>query len=151
MMFPLFTTGAINSILFGIYGNQLRVFQSQCKDDDEKKRAWQRHVFLAGSVAGFVQSFLACPSELIKIRLQTRNRNRFLKYDNLVVNFIKRVIDYLDYRTGEKRGPWTCAKEIVAAHGVFGLYRGLLLTICRCVFSSKYDNVPTIKINIYFQ
>lgn len=132
MMFPLFTTGAINSILFGIYGNQLRIFQDQLGNDEQaKKAAWQRHVFFAGSVAGFVQSFLACPSELVKIRLQTRNRNRLLKYDNVFVNYLRRVIDYLDYRKSEQRGPWKCAQQIFRDHGLTGLYRGLLLTICR--------------------
>lgn len=75
MMFPLFTTGAINSILFGIYGNELRILQNRCTDEIEKRNKWRKHVFIAGSLAGFVQSFIACPMELIKIRLQTRNCN----------------------------------------------------------------------------
>lgn len=135
MLFPLFTTGGINSILFGIYGNQLRVLQNNLGTDEERKVAWRWHVFVAGSVAGFVQSFLACPSELVKIRLQTRNCKlsisdvRSLKTLKLFIT--TRLKDYLDYRRGEKRGPLDCAKEIIATNGYSGLYRGILLTICR--------------------
>lgn len=75
MMFPLFTTGAINSILFGIYGNKLRELQNAIDNEYQRNLARRTHVFMAGSIAGFVQSFVACPMELIKIRLQTRNCN----------------------------------------------------------------------------
>lgn len=77
MLFPIYTTGALNSILFGIYGNQLRILQETCQTDDERKLYWRKHVFISGSVAGFLQSFIACPLELIKIRLQTQNCKYF--------------------------------------------------------------------------
>jgi solute carrier family 25, member 45/47 len=53
-----------------MYGAQLRFMQRPFRED-EKKRLWERHVFVAGSCAGFFQSFLACPIEVIKVRLQT--------------------------------------------------------------------------------
>lgn len=135
MLFPLFTTGGINSVLFGIYGNQLRVLQSNMTTEEERKKSWRRHVFVAGSVAGFIQSFFACPSELIKIRQQTRNCKLSISdvrsFKTLKLFVTTRLKDFLDYRRGEKRGPLDCAREIIAANGYFGLYRGLLLTICR--------------------
>lgn len=73
MMFPLCTSGTLNSILFGIYGNELRRLQSTCDNDAERKKKWRQNVFIAGSEAGLIQSFIACPIELIKIRLQTQN------------------------------------------------------------------------------
>lgn len=71
MMFPLWTTGAVNALMFGVYGNQLRMLQHQCETPREKERLLLQHVFVAGTAAGFVQAFLACPFELIKIKLQT--------------------------------------------------------------------------------
>lgn len=77
MTFPLFTSGTLNSILFGIYGNELRRLQSFCRTEAERQSQWAKHVFLAGSEAGLVHSFIACPIEVVKIRLQTQNRKPF--------------------------------------------------------------------------
>lgn len=77
MMFPLFTSGALNSILFGIYGNELRRLQDLCTNKEEKRDMRRRHVFISGSVSGLIHSFIACPLELIKIRLQTQNCKSF--------------------------------------------------------------------------
>lgn len=72
-MFPVLTSGMLNSVLFGVYGNELRRLNSLCANDAELKREWRQNVFIAGSEAGFMFSLLACPIELIKIRLQTQN------------------------------------------------------------------------------
>lgn len=80
MTFPLLTSGALNSILFGIYGNELRRLQNSCTSDAERKNEWAQNVFLAGSTAGLIHSFIACPIELVKIRLQTQNR-KFVCFD----------------------------------------------------------------------
>lgn len=72
MLFPLMSTGAINSILFGIYGNHLRQLRRVCHSDYQREQLEYHNMFMAGSVAGFVQSFIACPMELIKVRLQTQ-------------------------------------------------------------------------------
>lgn len=71
MLFPLLSMGAVNSVMFGVYGNRLRALQSTCETPREKERLLLQHVFLAGTAGGLVQSFLACPAELIKIKLQT--------------------------------------------------------------------------------
>lgn len=73
MFFPLVTTGAINSILFGVYGNHLRTLRRVCHSDYQREQLEYQHLFIAGSMAGFVQSFFACPVELIKVRLQTHS------------------------------------------------------------------------------
>lgn len=74
MTFPLLTCGALNSILFGVYGNELRRLQTLCKTDAERRDEFAQNVFLAGSTAGLIHSLVACPIELVKIRLQTQNR-----------------------------------------------------------------------------
>uniref|UniRef100_T1H4W5 Uncharacterized protein n=1 Tax=Megaselia scalaris TaxID=36166 RepID=T1H4W5_MEGSC len=73
MLFPLLTTGGINSILFGVYGNHLRQLQRTCHSDLQRKQLEDNHIFAAGTLAGFVQSFIACPFEIVKIRLQTHH------------------------------------------------------------------------------
>lgn len=73
MMFPVMTNGMLNSVLFGVYGNELRRLNSICANDAERKQKWRQNVFIAGSEAGFIYSLLSCPIELIKIRLQTQN------------------------------------------------------------------------------
>lgn len=73
MMFPLMTSGMLNSVLFGVYGNELRRLNAMCANDAERQRKWRQNVFTAGSEAGLIYSLLACPIELVKIRLQTQN------------------------------------------------------------------------------
>lgn len=77
MTFPLLTSGILNSILFGVYGNELRRLQNHAVTDAERKNEWAQNVFLAGSTAGLIHAFVACPIELVKIRLQTQNRELF--------------------------------------------------------------------------
>lgn len=41
------------------------------RSDRLRKAYWRKHVFFAGSMAGLAQVFLACPIEVVKVRLQT--------------------------------------------------------------------------------
>lgn len=107
MAFPVLTTGMVNCLLFGVYGNRLRDFQRNIRDRDERRDALPRHVFAAGSYAGFIQSFVASPVELIKIRMQCG----------------------MGYTSS-----WHCVRTIYKAEGMRGFYRGLFATICRDVF-----------------
>ncbi|XP_055699424.1 solute carrier family 25 member 45 [Phlebotomus papatasi] len=108
MTFPVLTTGLLNSMLFGIYGNTLRNLQLNVPDDEKRKKLQPRHIFIAGSVGGFLQAFVANPIELVKIRLQTRS---------CVTS-----------------GSWECLKNILKTEGFLGLYRGLTPMICRDIF-----------------
>lgn len=74
MSFQLLTSGILNSILFGVYDNELRRLQNICTTNAERRDEWAQNVFLAGSTAGLIHAFFACPIELVKIRLQTLNR-----------------------------------------------------------------------------
>ena len=107
MAFPILTTGFVNCLLFGVYGNQLREFQRGIRDRDERRDALPRHVFMAGTYAGFIQAFVASPVELIKIRMQCG----------------------MSYRNS-----WHCVRTIYRAEGFRGYFRGLFATICRDVF-----------------
>lgn len=55
----------VNAIVFGVYGN----FQRHLPQPD----ALSSH-FLAGATAGFVQSFVCSPMELVKTRLQVQQK-----------------------------------------------------------------------------
>lgn len=85
MTFPLLSSGALSSILFGVYGNELRRLQNICTSEAERKTEWLQDVFLAGSTAGLIHTFFACPIELIKIRLQTQNRKHHLDKNSLLI------------------------------------------------------------------
>lgn len=107
MAFPVMTTGFSNCILFGVYGNKLRELQRNIRDRDERRAALPRHVFMAGTYAGFIQSFVASPVELIKIRMQCG----------------------MTYRNS-----WHCVRVIYQTEGFRGYFRGLFATIIRDVF-----------------
>ena len=64
MGFPLLATGTLNSIFFGVYGEALR------RLGDGQSRPSYRHIFLAGCVGGVAQLSVACPVELVKIKMQ---------------------------------------------------------------------------------
>lgn len=77
MMFPLVSAGILNSVFFGVYGNSLRVLQLLRGNDPRKiipqgfTETIYRDTFIAGCIGGVVQSVMACPSEYIKVRMQT--------------------------------------------------------------------------------
>lgn len=93
MTFPLLSSGILNSILFGVYGNELRRLQNICTTNAERRDEWTQNVFLAGSTAGLIHAFFACPIELVKIRLQTQNRKKFHRSCSLFFFSIHFIFD----------------------------------------------------------
>ena len=65
-------------------------------------------VYLAGCAGGTVQLAIACPVELVKIKLQTQS-SEMAKY----------------------RGPWHCLSQIAKEHGARGLFRGIVPHVWR--------------------
>ena len=68
MASPMAGVAAVNAIVFGVYGN----FQKHISNPE----ALSSH-FLAGAAAGFVQSFVCSPMELVKTRLQVQQNNMY--------------------------------------------------------------------------
>lgn len=95
MSSPLSGIAVINAIIFGVYGNT----QRHLPNPDSLKS-----YFLAGSVAGFCQSFFCSPMELAKSRVQV---------------------------SSESKTPFECLKTIYNNHGLKGVFRGLNMTIAR--------------------
>lgn len=101
---PLFGVAGINALIFGVYGNT----QRWSKDPDSL-----RSHAVAGGTAGFVQSFICSPMELVKSRMQVGDTSK---------------------------DPIECVKKIYRNNGLKGVYRGLGLTILREIpaFSSYF-------------
>lgn len=92
---PLCGVAVINAIVFGVYGNT----QRRLSDPNSL-----RSQFLAGSIAGFVQSGFCSTMELAKTRAQL---------------------------SGSNLGPLQCLKNIYKYEGVRGVFRGMGITTVR--------------------
>lgn len=98
MMFPVLTTGVVNSIFFGVNSTTMRYlhkFRSNGTDEDKDnedirfccdakklKKYWHLDVFLSGCTAGVIYSFINIPVEVIKTMLQALSKN-----DNNIFSF----------------------------------------------------------------
>ncbi|KAG8564004.1 hypothetical protein GDO81_016282 [Engystomops pustulosus] len=117
MSFPVISVAASNSLMFGIYSNALLyIYGTESKD--WKNPSHHLHVFLAGSISGFVQVYFTAPVDLIKVRLQnqTESFKRQAKPGNLQARY---------------HGPVHCAVSIFKAEGIAGLYRGSSALVLR--------------------
>ncbi|XP_055386474.1 mitochondrial basic amino acids transporter [Condylostylus longicornis] len=100
---PLSGVALVNAIVFGVYGNVQR--------NSNNPESLKSH-FIAGSLAGLIQSLVCSPMELAKTRIQ-------LQAD--VAGAIKH------------KGPLQCLKYIRKTEGIRGVYRGLGITAMRDV------------------
>ena len=82
MTSPMFGVAAVNALLFGTYGWSLDFQQKIWPQDQLYDPTSNIHlatfsqVFIAGSFSGFLNSFLICPIELAKIKIQNQIRNK---------------------------------------------------------------------------
>ncbi len=76
MMYPMMSAGALNSLFFGVYGVSLRFMTSQRApkgaDGTTSVRPNNWEIFWAGCAGGVAQLVVACPVDLVKIRLQVQ-------------------------------------------------------------------------------
>jgi solute carrier family 25 carnitine/acylcarnitine transporter 20/29 len=70
MLPPLITMSALNAVIFTTYGHINRLLS---KEDEKSSLV---NMFISGSVAGVAQSFLQCPTELVKIKLQAKTERK---------------------------------------------------------------------------
>ncbi|KAF2367777.1 Mitochondrial substrate/solute carrier [Trinorchestia longiramus] len=125
MGFPLLATGTLNSLFFGVYGNCMRSLH------DGKEKPSLTQVFLSGCAGGVVQLAVACPVDLVKIKMQLQTEgdaNAWGKSKNL------------QGRTPEPRyrGPTACLMDLYRTAGVRGCYYGLGSMALRDVPSFGY-------------
>ncbi|XP_017779645.1 PREDICTED: solute carrier family 25 member 45 isoform X3 [Nicrophorus vespilloides] len=146
VLFPALMTGPSNAVFFGIYGNYMRIVQSQGdkeffrvqKDDPE----WMKHVFWGGCTAGFFQVVVTCPPELVKIILQCQTEHK--------------GVWHIPHET-HYHGVWDCVRKLFKKRGIPGLYKGVFPMMCRDVPTSgiytlsyellKIVNYPIEKLN----
>jgi solute carrier family 25 carnitine/acylcarnitine transporter 20/29 len=119
MSSPLIGIAAINSVIFGVYGHTTRIVNESNLSPISK-------VAIAGAVSGFANSFICCPIELVKIRLQNQ-------HDALSKPVRFTVPIYA--------GPIDCIKKVYKGEGVRGFYRGLSATI--------YRDIPSYSGNFF--
>ncbi|KAK9471854.1 mitochondrial carrier domain-containing protein [Dipodascopsis tothii] len=100
---PLVGVGACVSIQFGVFQGMKRFFSTQNGSD----RLTPGQIFVSGAAAGVANSVLASPIEHVRIRLQTQTVE------------------------GAFSGPMDVIRQLWAADGLRGIYRGLMPTILR--------------------
>ena len=84
----MLSAGALNSLFFGVYGVSLR-FMTSLRDPSTtskqpssaltsvKPTNWE--IFWAGCAGGAAQLVVACPVDVVKIKLQTQTGENFVK------------------------------------------------------------------------
>ena len=127
----LFGQQLVNIVKFSSYQHFRRVlnpeycYMGSCSGGTSRDlhRAW--HVPAAAAASGFVNAFILCPVELVKVRLQASLMTDG-GGDRSVANGSH------SHRTRAVQGSLACARELIATHGFSrGLYSGLAATIAR--------------------
>ncbi|KAJ6714833.1 MITOCHONDRIAL CARRIER PROTEIN [Salix viminalis] len=108
---PLATVAAFNAVLFSVRGQMETLLRSQ-----PGAPLTVNQQVAAGAGAGVAVSFLACPTELIKCRLQAQSA--LASSDSAVV-----AVKY--------GGPMDVARDVLKSGGVRGLFKGLVPTMAR--------------------
>ncbi|KAI3697875.1 hypothetical protein L6452_30974 [Arctium lappa] len=111
-----------SSILFGIYSQTKQALQG----GDHSRKPEPHIIIPSAAFAGSIISFILCPSELVKCRMQIQGT------DSVVPSSRK------------YSGPLNCVIETVKTEGVTGLFRGGVTTLLResignAVFFSTYE------------
>ncbi|PFX20255.1 mitochondrial basic amino acids transporter-like isoform X1 [Stylophora pistillata] len=104
---PLAAVALQNAILFGVYGNVLKMFSS--KNGDKPALS---HVCFAAAASGAAQLWVVGPMELIKIKLQLQTEGKHSK-------------------SSHYRGAMDCIRKIYKTAGSRGLFQGATPLIFR--------------------
>eukprot|EP00741_Cyanophora_paradoxa_P001350 tig00000480_g1306.t1 len=113
MSMPLVASGAFNAILFGAYAHA-----KEWMSNGRPETLTLPQIGICGASAGFLVCFVACPTELIRNRLQ-------VQYGPALQGATAAAA--ANFYTG----PADAAAKIFRAQGVPGLYRGLTATLMR--------------------
>lgn len=108
-----------DSVLLGSLHNYRRMFaRLSGSKEDEKKLPIKYHT-LAGLMAGWTNSFVTTPVELIKAKLQMQTQRVEIHIPGRGHTVAGR----------EYSGPWDCIKQITAKNGIRGLWHSLPATL----------------------
>jgi len=109
---PFFGWTIIDSVMFGTYVNVKTYLQKETTI-----RSPFTHAMISGLIAGWTCSFVVCPIEQVKARLQ---------------------IQYSDPTSIKYKGPIDCIRSLVRNNGILGLYKGFSGTLMFRSFVSLY-------------
>ncbi|KNA16433.1 hypothetical protein SOVF_089040 [Spinacia oleracea] len=108
---PLATVAAFNAVLFTVRGQM----ETMLKSEPGASLSVGQQV-TCGAGAGVAVSFLACPTELIKCRLQAQSSVSGVGAAAVAVKY---------------GGPIDVAKQVLSEAGARGLFKGLIPTLAR--------------------
>ncbi|XP_077994509.1 mitochondrial basic amino acids transporter-like isoform X2 [Glandiceps talaboti] len=108
LLSPILGQAFINAIIFGVKNNVYRSL------GEENQNTLRGHM-IAGSAAGFAQSFAACPIELGKVRVQLQGQG----------------VSAQKYRASNSKGSIASIYQIFKHEGIQGCYRGMSTTVVR--------------------
>lgn len=113
-----------SSLLFGIYSQMKQSLQGKMQSSGSEPLV----IIPSAAFGGAIISFILCPSELVKCRMQVQGTDSLVPRSNIYA------------------GPIDCALQTVKADGVTGIFRGGVATFMResignAVFFSVYEYV----------
>ena len=126
MASPLIGQGIINFILFGVEGN---VQKAYIEDRLPPTTYPVLSPFVSGSIAGISQSFVSCPMDLIKIRVQHQGIGEKREPRNLKSALFSTEDGRSQRSQKTYRGPLAMVKNIYRSEGLAGCYRGMVPTV----------------------
>ncbi|KAN0037542.1 hypothetical protein ACTFIV_002893 [Dictyostelium citrinum] len=138
---PLISSALVTAIQFGLFEDTLKYFR--------KHQYFKNHdtfsLLLSGSIAGFAQSFITCPVDLIKIQMQIQgispqnsiNNNQNNNNNNNSKN---------KNNNNTPKGNSYYTKLIYKERGILGFYQGLSPTLFRdvpglAIFFTTYETL----------
>ncbi|KAL0489206.1 mitochondrial basic amino acids transporter [Acrasis kona] len=130
MATPILGVGALNAIIFGVYGNTMRYLQElRGVDHDRTQLEYYTDVFIAGSLGGLMNCGLCSPMELIKTRIQSQSEGTQKQPKKSLYRRMKRSSLYRIPPT--YAGPMDCVRLTYKREGYKGLFKGMNSTILR--------------------
>ncbi|GAA0171270.1 transporter [Lithospermum erythrorhizon] len=127
---PLATVAAFNAVLFSVRGQMETVLRSEPGVPLTVKQQ-----FIAGAGAGVAVSFLACPTELLKCRLQAQGSvaSAGAAATTATAGVAATAASTATAATVVVRygGPVDVARHVLQSAGVRGLFKGLIPTMAR--------------------
>ncbi|XP_045108905.1 solute carrier family 25 member 45-like isoform X2 [Portunus trituberculatus] len=113
MGFPLLATGTLNALFFGVYANTLRLISPG------KDKPTYAQIFVSGCAGGLAQLVVACPVDLVKIKMQMQMGVAEGKWGKTIGHAYA--------------GPMSCLKDLYRKGGIRGCYAGLGSMVVRDV------------------
>eukprot|EP00455_Lapot_gusevi_P031054 TRINITY_DN3352_c0_g1_i3.p1 TRINITY_DN3352_c0_g1~~TRINITY_DN3352_c0_g1_i3.p1 ORF type:complete len:387 (+),score=61.16 TRINITY_DN3352_c0_g1_i3:77-1162(+) len=123
---PMVTVPAVNAIVFASYESGKRFLQRSAPDQP----LTLHQMAMAGAWAGFVNSLVVSPVELVKSKLQVQYTPK-AAYVQPTSPLATASATTTTSSALRYNGPLDCILKIVRSHGVFGLGQGMVATIAR--------------------